>query len=69
MCRCAGAALALAHHSITGAGFEPGSSGDLATARARYIQADGIHPNAEGVDAIVEAFGPRVLELVEAATP
>ena len=43
--------------------------GDLATARARYIQADGIHPNAEGVDLIVEAFGPRVLELVDAATP
>ncbi len=38
---------------------------DLAAARARYVQPDGIHPNSAGVDLIVETFGPRVLELIE----
>ncbi len=32
-----------------------------------YMQADGIHPNAEGVALIVEAMGPAVLDLVERA--
>jgi acyl-CoA thioesterase I len=32
-----------------------------------FMQADGIHPNAEGVAKIVEGLGPRVLELLEAA--
>lgn len=40
---------------------------DLATARARFLQPDGIHPNRAGVAVIVEAFGPRVVELVERA--
>lgn len=30
----------------------------------RYMQPDGIHPNAEGVERIVEGLGPSVLELV-----
>ncbi|MDJ0826494.1 MAG: arylesterase [Rhodobacter sp.] len=30
----------------------------------RYMQADGIHPNAEGVALIVEGLGPAVLELI-----
>ena len=30
-------------------------------------QADGLHPNAEGVAVIVERIGPKVLELVERA--
>ena len=38
--------------------------GDPATLQ-RYFQADGIHPNAEGVRLIVEAMGPKVLELVD----
>ncbi|KIT16489.1 Esterase TesA precursor [Jannaschia aquimarina] len=38
-------------------------------ARARYLQADGIHPNAEGVEVIVDALGPRVAELVERVEP
>ncbi|MGB3407960.1 MAG: arylesterase [Jannaschia sp.] len=42
---------------------------DMATARARYMQGDGIHPNRDGVEVIVEAFGPRVAELVERAAP
>ena len=33
-------------------------------ALARYMQPDGIHPNAAGVERIVEALGPKVLELV-----
>ncbi len=31
---------------------------------ADYMQADGIHPNAQGVAVIVAAIGPRVLQLV-----
>jgi acyl-CoA thioesterase-1 len=30
-----------------------------------FMQADGIHPNAEGVERIVSVLGPRVEELVE----
>jgi acyl-CoA thioesterase-1 len=30
-----------------------------------WFQADGIHPNAEGVARIVEAVGPQVLTLIE----
>ena len=41
---------------------------DVGTARARYMQGDGIHPNREGVAVIVEALGPRVEELVAQAT-
>jgi acyl-CoA thioesterase-1 len=33
--------------------------------RSRYLQPDGIHPNAAGVERIVERLGPRVLELLE----
>ena len=40
---------------------------DLATAMRTYMQADGIHPNAEGVARIVEALGPSVLELLARA--
>ncbi len=32
---------------------------------SRYMQADGIHPNAEGVAKIVEAIGPKVEELID----
>lgn len=31
-----------------------------------FMQADGIHPNADGVDVIVAAIGPTVLDLVAA---
>lgn len=34
-----------------------------------YMQADGIHPNAKGVAAIVDALGPRVQALIAAAVP
>ena len=39
---------------------------DPAALRA-WFQADGIHPNAEGVARIVEAVGPQVLTLIERA--
>jgi acyl-CoA thioesterase-1 len=42
---------------------------DPAAALARYMQADGIHPNAEGVALIVEALGPEVEALVERIGP
>ena len=32
------------------------------------MQPDGIHPNAAGVDLIVDAMGPAVAELVERAS-
>lgn len=31
----------------------------------RYMQPDGIHPNAAGVDVIVEGLGPSVITLIE----
>lgn len=40
---------------------------DLDAAVLRFMQADGIHPNAEGVARIVEALGPEVLRLIAAA--
>jgi len=41
-----------------------GGDGDLAAVRAR-MQPDGIHPNAEGVTAIVADFGPVVADWLE----
>lgn len=38
-----------------------------AEALGLYMQADGIHPNSEGVRLIVEGIGPSVLELVQQA--
>ncbi len=46
------------------AGISAKVSGDPVAAQ-RYLQADGIHPNAEGVVLNVEALGPVALELVE----
>ena len=40
---------------------------DREAAAAAYMQPDGIHPNAKGVEVIVEALGPDVLDLVERA--
>ena len=44
------------------AGLGEGAPADLQA----YFQADGIHPNAEGVARIVEALGPSVIELINA---
>ena len=46
---------------------EGGSMPDPATLRP-FFQADGIHPNADGVARIVEAIGPEVLKLAQAAS-
>lgn len=40
---------------------------DLGTALQRYMQPDGIHPNAEGVALIVADIGPSVVELISRA--
>ena len=40
------------------------TEGGIGEARARYVQPDGIHPNADGVQRIVAAMGPTVLDLV-----
>ncbi|WP_300517910.1 arylesterase [Aliiroseovarius sp.] len=37
---------------------------DRETVVAGYLQADGLHPNAEGVRLVVAAMGPAVLELI-----
>lgn len=42
---------------------------DPATAMARYMQPDGIHPSADGVALIVEALGPEVEALLERVSP
>lgn len=41
-----------------------GADGDIAP----FLQADGIHPNTQGVSAIVAAVGPTVLDLVDRAS-
>ncbi len=43
--------------------FEGLGTADPAAARG-YMQADGIHPTAEGVALIVQGFGPKVMELI-----
>ncbi|MCU4653027.1 arylesterase [Roseibacterium sp. SDUM158016] len=42
---------------------------DPAAALVRYMQPDGIHPNAEGVALIVEALGPEVEALLGRISP
>jgi acyl-CoA thioesterase-1 len=49
--------------------LEAAAETDRAGAMARYMQADGIHPNAEGVALIVEALGPSVEALLERVSP
>lgn len=56
-----------------GALFLPVYFAPIATAQGgldpAFMQADGIHPNAEGVQKIVVAMGPKVLELLEKIKP
>ncbi len=47
--------------------FFAGLGADDPAQLREYFQPDGIHPNAEGVQRIVEALGPKVMELIEAA--
>jgi acyl-CoA thioesterase-1 len=44
-----------------------GNGASLQGALRDFMQPDGIHPNAAGVERIVERLGPRVVELAEAA--
>ncbi|MGC1506081.1 MAG: arylesterase [Sulfitobacter sp.] len=47
-----------------------GAVGDTSvpTSLRAYFQADGVHPNAKGVELIVAQFGPQVLALIEKIT-
>ncbi len=59
--------LAARYDALLADSFFAGIAGpDAEPARMRaYMQADGIHPNPEGVRRIVAALGPHVLQLVE----
>jgi acyl-CoA thioesterase-1 len=59
--------LARAYGTGLVASFFAGLSGESPADLAPYLQPDNIHPNAEGVARIVEAIGPAVLELIDAA--
>mgnify|MGYP003885766099 CR=1 FL=1 len=62
--------LATAYDTLLADSFFGGlAAADNPAAAAQYMQADGIHPNAEGVRRIVETLGPRVLELIALAQP
>ena len=50
---------------LVAAGADPTDPASLAA----YMQADGLHPNPEGVKLIVEALGPKVEDLVEEVAP
>lgn len=45
----------------------PLRTGDQTEALQRLMQADGVHPNAEGVKLMVAGIGPEVLELIDRA--
>lgn len=60
--------LAAAHGALWLPNFGAGL-GEDAGARAPLMQADGIHPNADGVARIVANVGPTVLELISRASP
>ena len=44
------------------------ANGDLNQNMSQFFQADGIHPNAEGVTRIIESIGPVFLKLIEATS-
>ncbi|WP_238364259.1 arylesterase [Mesobacterium pallidum] len=58
--------LAETHDALLAPSFFEGlaAEGDPGAVRG-YLQADGIHPNAEGVTRIVAALGPRVQALID----
>ncbi len=57
--------LAEAHGAILYPSFFSGITTGRSLEEARaFFQPDGLHPNAEGVQAIVEDIGPVVLELI-----
>ncbi len=58
--------LAAEHNAILVESFFEGFGveGQDIAAAGDLMQADGIHPNAQGVALIVEALGPRVMDLI-----
>ena len=59
--------LAEAHQAIYVSSFFAGMSGKGMKQVMAMMQPDGLHPNAKGVAANVEAIGPSVLKLVKRA--
>lgn len=59
--------LSEAYDAILAPDFFAGLGGGDPAALQEWFQADGIHPNAEGVARIVDGLGPQVRALVEAA--
>jgi acyl-CoA thioesterase-1 len=59
--------LARKHDAIYVSSFFGGMAGRSVPEIMALFQPDGLHPNAEGVTAIVEGIGPSVLRLVAAA--
>ncbi|WP_371225907.1 arylesterase [Roseovarius sp. 2305UL8-3] len=57
--------LAADHDALLHPYFFSGLGEGTPDALQRYFQADGIHPNADGVARIVEGLGPSVLRLIE----
>jgi acyl-CoA thioesterase-1 len=43
-------------------------NGDLNQNMSQFFQADGLHPNAEGVTKIIESIDPVFLKLIEATS-
>ena len=58
--------LSEAYGALLAPDFFAGLGGGDPAALQRWFQADGIHPNADGVARIVEGLGPSVLALIEA---
>lgn len=58
--------LSEAYVALLAPDFFAGLGGGDPAALQRWFQADGIHPNADGVARIVEGLGPSVLALIEA---
>ena len=57
--------LAAQYDTLYAASFFKGLGTDDLSAAQGLFQADGIHPNAQGVALIVEGLGPDVLELID----
>ena len=59
--------LAKAHGALFYENFFMGLGEGTLQEQQIFFQADGIHPNAEGVMRIVEGIGPSVIRLIDAA--
>lgn len=59
--------LSTAYGTLYAENFFAGLGTDSAADLQRFFQADGIHPNAEGVQRIVRSLGPHVVALIARA--